>query len=76
MLNTLEEAFASAKLRILDRDTFVRAVLSGRRRNMQVDFERIDLRLVEIKGTLNWQVSKMAFDAMKVLLLFYIKNTS
>ena len=56
MLNTLEEAFASAKLRILDRDTFVRAVLSGRRRNMQVDFERIDLRLIEIKGTLNWQV--------------------
>ena len=25
-------------------------------------------------GTLNWQVSKMAFDAMKVLVLFYIKN--
>ena len=25
-------------------------------------------------GTLNWQVSKIAFDAIKVLVLFYIKN--
>jgi hypothetical protein len=27
-------------------------------------------------GTLNWQVSKMAFDALKVITLFYIKNLS
>ncbi len=25
-------------------------------------------------GTLRWQVSKMAFDAAKVLLIFFVKN--
>jgi hypothetical protein len=25
-------------------------------------------------GTLNWQVSKMAFDATKVLTIFFMKN--
>ncbi len=25
-------------------------------------------------GTLNWQVSKMAFDACKVFIIFFIKN--
>ena len=53
---TREEAFHEAASRILDTSTFVRAVLSGRRRNMSVDFERIDLRLVEIKGVLNLQL--------------------
>ncbi|MBU3734178.1 MAG: SAM-dependent methyltransferase [Candidatus Planktophila sp.] len=53
---TSEEAFQEAASRILDTSTFVRAVLSGRRRNMQVEFERIDIRLVEIKGTLNLQL--------------------
>ena len=47
-----EAALAAASSRILDTTTFVRAVLSGRRRNIQVDFERIDIRLVEIKGVL------------------------
>jgi len=51
-----EEALAQASSRILDTTTFVRAVLSGRRRNMQVEFERIDIRLVEIKGVLNLQL--------------------
>lgn len=51
-----EEALAAASSKILDTQTFVRAVLSGRRRNMQVDFERIDIRLVEIKGELNLQL--------------------
>ena len=51
-----EEALATASSRILDTATFVRAVLSGRRRNMKVDFERIDIRLVEIKGVLNLQL--------------------
>jgi SAM-dependent methyltransferase len=51
-----EAALAEASLRILDTTTFVRAVLSGRRRNMQVDFERIDIRLIEIKGVLNLQL--------------------
>ena len=51
-----EDALAAASSKILDTQTFVRAVLSGRRRNMQVDFERIDIRLVEIKGILNLQL--------------------
>jgi len=50
-----EDALAIATAKILDTTTFVRAVLSGRRRNMQVDFERIDIRLIEIKGVLNLQ---------------------
>ena len=53
---TREEAFTEAASRILNSSTFVRAVLSGRRRNMTVEFERIDLRLVEIKGVLNLQL--------------------
>ncbi len=51
-----EDALATASLKILDTASFVRAVLSGRRRNMQVDFERIDIRLIEIKGVLNLQL--------------------
>jgi len=53
---TREEAFQEAASKILDTATFVRAVLSGRRRNMSVDFERIDIRPVEIKGVLNLQL--------------------
>lgn len=45
-----QEAFAEATTRVLDSSTFVRAVLSGRRRNMQTPYERIDIRLIEIKG--------------------------
>jgi len=56
MQTSQEEAFRQACARILDSSTFVRAVLSGRRRNMQVEFERIDIRLVEIKGVLNLQL--------------------
>ena len=52
----LEEGLRSACDQIVDTSTFVRAVLSGRRRNMQVRFERIDIRLVEIKGALNLQL--------------------
>ena len=51
-----EDALKEASSRILDTSTFVRAVLSGRRRNMQVEYERIDIRLVEIKGVLNLQL--------------------
>ena len=50
-----EEALKEAASRILNTQSFVRAVLSGRRRNMAVDFERIDIRPVEIKGVLNLQ---------------------
>jgi SAM-dependent methyltransferase len=51
-----EEALASACSKILDSSTFVRAVLSGRRRNMQVEFERLDIRPVELKGALYLQL--------------------
>ena len=53
---TREEAFQEAASKILDTSTFVRAVLSGRRRNMSVQFERIDIRPVEIKGVLHLQL--------------------
>ena len=56
MHSSKEDAFKEASSRILDTNTFVRAVFSGRRRNMQVDFQRIDVRLVEIKGVLNLQL--------------------
>lgn len=56
MPKTREEAFQEAASKILDTSTFVRAVLSGRRRNMSVDFERIDIRPVEIKGVLHLQL--------------------
>jgi hypothetical protein len=52
----LEEGLQSACEQIIDTSTFVRAVLSGRRRNMQVGFERVDIRLIEIKGELTLQL--------------------
>jgi len=59
-----ESAFAVASSRILDTSTFVRAVLSGRRRNMQVNHDRIDIRLVEIKGVFNLQLMQSDGRAM------------
>ena len=53
---TRDDALANASARIRDTSSFVRAVLSGRRRNMQVDFERVDIRLVELKGVLHLQL--------------------
>jgi len=49
MSEALEAALNQATLLILDTQTFVRAVLSGRRRNMETEFERIDIRPVLIK---------------------------
>ncbi len=37
-------------------ESFVRAVLSGRRRNMQTEYERIDVRQVLIKDEIKWQI--------------------
>jgi len=37
-------------------ENFVRAVLSGRRRNMQTEYERIDIRQVLIKDEIKWQI--------------------
>jgi hypothetical protein len=52
---TVDDAFDQACARIADIETLVRAVLSGRRRNMQVAYERIDIRPVEIKGVVQLQ---------------------
>jgi SAM-dependent methyltransferase len=37
-------------------ENFVRAVLSGRRRNMQTEYERIDIKPVLIKDEIKWQI--------------------
>jgi SAM-dependent methyltransferase len=52
----IEVAFAKAGELILETNTFVRAVLSGRRRNMQTAYERIDIRPVQLKDVLKLQL--------------------
>ncbi len=52
----LDNAFARATELIKDKDNFVRAVLSGRRRNMQTTYERIDIRPVQLKDGLKLQL--------------------
>jgi len=51
----LDNAVAQLDQRIKS-ENFVRAVLSGRRRNMQTEFERIDIKPVLIKEELKWQI--------------------
>jgi len=53
---SLEIAFAKAAELIVDPNNFVRAVLSGRRRNMQTEYERIDIRPVQLKDGLKLQL--------------------
>jgi len=53
---SLDIAFAKAADLIVDQDNFVRAVLSGRRRNMQTNYERIDIRPVQLKDGLKLQL--------------------
>jgi 2-polyprenyl-3-methyl-5-hydroxy-6-metoxy-1,4-benzoquinol methylase len=53
---SLELAFAKATELIVDNNSFVRAVLSGRRRNMQTAYERIDIRPVQLKDGLKLQL--------------------
>lgn len=65
-----EVALKEAAAAILETSTFVRAVLSGRRRNMSVEFERIDIRPVEIKGAIYLQLMQsdgLATTAKNVL---------
>ncbi len=54
---TVEEALLEACNNIIDTNNLVRVVLSGRRRNMQVEQERIDIRPVEIKGQVILQLT-------------------
>ncbi|NBU93966.1 MAG: SAM-dependent methyltransferase [Actinobacteria bacterium] len=51
----LNEAVAEVAKRIKQND-FVRAVLSGRRRNMQPGFERVDIKPVTIKDEIKLQI--------------------
>lgn len=54
---SLEQALQEACKLITDTGTLVRVVLSGRRRNMQTEHERIDIRPVEIKGSVLLQLT-------------------
>jgi SAM-dependent methyltransferase len=54
---SLEEAFSQALLYFQNPEAIARIVLSGRRRNMQIISERIDIRPVSIKEKLHFQVS-------------------
>ena len=54
---SLEEAFSQALLYFQKPEQIARIVLSGRRRNMQISTERIDIRPVILKETLHFQVS-------------------
>ena len=58
MATELEVALKSARQLIADPSKLVRVVLSGRRRNMTVPFERIDIRPVLIKGEITLQVAQ------------------
>lgn len=58
MATDLDVALNSAHELIKDTSKLVRVVLSGRRRNMSVPFERIDIRPVSIKGGLALQISQ------------------
>ncbi|CAB4924780.1 unannotated protein [freshwater metagenome] len=53
---SLEIAFAKVAELIVDPNNFVRAVLSGRRRNMQTEYERIDIRPVQLKEGIKLQL--------------------
>jgi hypothetical protein len=58
MATELEVALKSARQIIADPSKLVRIVLSGRRRNMTVPFERIDIRPVLIKRAITLQVAQ------------------
>ncbi|MFM8841212.1 MAG: methyltransferase [Actinomycetota bacterium] len=62
MKRTIEEALTEARDRIL-RDDFVRAILTGRRKGKSPEFQRIDLRPVEIKGEV--VIQSVAHDGKK-----------
>ena len=75
----LDVAFARATELIQDKENFVRAVLSGRRRNIQTAFERVDIRPVQLKDGLRLQLvmseekqdttKNIGIDAEKILEL-------
>ena len=56
-MSEIDSALQELHTAILDSQNFLRAVLSGRRRNMEVAHERIDIRPVEIKKIIMAQMS-------------------
>ena len=58
MATELDVALNNAHNLISDTSKLVRVVLSGRRRNMTVPFERIDIRPVLIKGAITLQIAQ------------------
>ena len=63
-MDEIESALRELHQAILSKDSFVRAILSGRRRNMETAHERIDLRPVSLKSGLCVQVSHSDGRAM------------
>jgi hypothetical protein len=61
---SLEDAFGELNTAFKDTKNLVRIVLSGRRRNMQTESERVDIRPVEIKNEIHIQVSRSDGRAM------------
>ena len=57
MTEPLNDALQEACTNIMDTGTLVRVVLSGRRRNMATEFDRIDIRPVEIRGEVHLQLT-------------------
>ena len=57
MTQSLNDALKEACKNVMDIDTLVRVVLSGRRRNMATEFDRIDIRPVEIRGIVHFQLT-------------------
>lgn len=62
MKRTIEDALSEARDRIL-RDDFVRAIFTGKRKGKSPDFQRVDLRPVEIKGQI--LIQSVAHDGRK-----------
>ena len=62
-----EEATAEAFSLINNAETFVRAVLSGRRRNMTPDADKIEIRPVKIKDEIKLQIIELSGTSSKTL---------
>jgi hypothetical protein len=62
MKRTIEEALLEARERII-RDDFVRAIFTGKRKDKSPEFQRVDLRPVEIKGEI--LIQSVAHDGKK-----------
>lgn len=57
MAISLDAALEKACVQILDTRVLVRVVLSGRRKSMETEFERVDIRPVLIKDKIQLQLS-------------------